>query len=647
MKIRLSVIYLSILIFGLSSLNFSQPSQQAPLELIATQFHEGLEAFRVAVDEYHSSAKKLEETGASVENLREVHLAARHAFKRIEFLLEYFDHSSIKRYVNGAPLPSVEQGVPEIRVLEPVGLQILDEVVFGDTPFEEKEEIIQFTAGLQHAYEGIYHYQRKININHRHVFESIRQELNRVFTLGLTGFDTPGSVNAIPEAIEAMSSIRKAIKPYRALIAERDEVLSKNIDQLFEGAINYLKGHRNFDTFDRLHYLKAFINPLYELVYKAHRKLGVETIDETSSLIRPVNYHATNLFSDDLLNPAYYASQRIETERLDKKIALGRMLFFDPILSQNNERACASCHDPEKGFTDGLNKSLAMDHTGQILRNSPTLINAVYAERYFHDMREEVLERQIVHVVKDKQEFNTDFFEIVEKVSQSSEYQQLFEEAYPTYKLSKWSMTNALAHYVANLRSFNSPFDQYVRGESNELAESVKRGFNLFMGKAACGTCHFAPTFNGTVPPLYDESESEVLGVPANRDTIQPQLDADKGRAVSGRPIDEAEFYIHSFKTTTVRNIALTAPYMHNGVYNTLQEVVDFYNKGGGIGLGLDVPYQTLPDAPLNLTTQESADLVAFMESLTDTTGMTQVPVMLPQFEEQTAWNTRKIGGEY
>jgi cytochrome c peroxidase len=167
------------------------------------------------------------------------------------------------------------------------------------------------------------------------------------------------------------------------------------------------------------------------------------------------------------------------------------------------------------------------------------------------------------------------------------------------------------------------------------------------MGKAACGTCHFAPTFNGTVPPGYSESESEVLGVPSVNTTDNPPIDPDLGRLGNRHPRDEAEIYRHSFKTVTVRNVTLTAPYMHNGVYNTLEEVVDFYNRGGGAGMGMDLPFQTLPFSELNLNEGEVADLVAFMETLTDTTGMTKMPAVLPKFEDNEEWNTRKIGGEY
>jgi cytochrome c peroxidase len=135
------------------------------------------------------------------------------------------------------------------------------------------------------------------------------------------------------------------------------------------------------------------------------------------------------------------------------------------------------------------------------------------------------------------------------------------------------------------------------------------------MGKAACGTCHFAPTFSGLVPPQFDETEAEVLGVPT-----QPQapheLDPDWGRG-GGLLKFQSEIYRHAFKTVTVRNIAHTAPYFHNGAYNTLEEVVDFYNNGGGVGLGLDVPNQTLPADSLHLSDQEQKDLIAFMQALT------------------------------
>ncbi|MEM9991965.1 MAG: cytochrome c peroxidase, partial [Bacteroidota bacterium] len=299
-----------------------------------------------------------------------------------------------------------------------------------------------------------------------------------------------------------------------------------------------------------------------------------------------------------------------------------------------------------------LAKSLATEGHGAVTikRNSPTLLNAVYTEKFFYDLRESSLERQVSHVIMDSLEFGTNFTEIVQKLKQSEEYTTLFEEAYgdfPQYALTKWSISDALAAYVAKLTSFNSTFDKYIRNEIPDIDPAVVRGFNLFTGKAACATCHFAPTFNGLVPPAYSESESEVLGVPAKNDSTNLVLDGDIGRFGGGSPKEEAPFYEHSFKTVTIRNIAETAPYMHNGAYETLEEVVDFYNKGGGAGMGIHVPYQTLPDAPLGLTAQEQNDIIAFMKSLSDNPYENDMPDFLPEFEGHSEWNTRTIGGRY
>ena len=523
----------------------------------------------------------------------------------------------------------------------------MDELVFEENPLDLKPEIEDQLKKLTTNYEAIQTYQGNIILQHRQIFEAIRQELIRIFTLGLTGFDTPGSINALPEAKVAMESLQEAIQYYSPRINQKDPDLSPKIDRKFTEAIQYLEQYTDFDTFDRLAFLKDYINPLYALTYQVHQVLGIEMIDEVNNFPQALNYHSVNIFGNDFFNIDYYARMDFSIPRMPKIIELGKTLFYDPILSQNNQGACATCHNPTKGFADGLPKSRSIAQDGHVQRNAPTVVNAAFAEKYFYDLREGSLERQMMHVVKDQKEFATDFVELIDKLEQSSEYKKLFREAYPQNGISTHSISNSIAAYVASLSSFNSPFDQYVRGEIKSIDQSVIRGFNLFMGKAACGTCHFAPNFNGTVPPQFVESESEVLGVPSTKDTLNASLDSDPGRAVNGVPRDEAPFYMFSFKTTTVRNIALTAPYMHNGVYDNLEEVLDFYNRGGGEGLGLGLAYQTLPGDPLNLNLQEQNDIISFMKALTDTVGITSLPERLPTFENTPEWNNRVIGGEY
>lgn len=636
-----------LLIIGFGSLNFATLKHTKSLEIVEQQFQKGLLELQAKINTYHGTVLQLGDSPTYLDQLQKAHLETRLAYKKIEFLLEYLDHPSIKRQLNGAPLPTVEKKVPEVNVLEPIGLQVLDEIVFGEDPLAEKEEIERLTTALQKGYQGIFNYQYNIPINHRHIFESIRMELVRIISLGLTGFDTPGSANAIPEATMAMQGIATAFEAYYSVVAKSNKELADDILRLFSYSIEYLKANDDFDSFDRLYFLTEYIDPLFEKVLLAHKLTGIEMIHEVNRMPQPFNYQAKSVFAEDLLNANFYAGFDIKKAKEQNRVTLGKILFFDPILSGNNERSCASCHNPDLAFTDGLKTSLAANGEGHILRNSPTIINSVFAEKYFYDLREDFLERQMKHVVMDALEFDTDFFEITEKLEQSAEYRELFKEAYPKYEISKWSISNALSAYIGSLVSYNSPFDQYVKGDKTAISPAAIRGFNLFMGKGACATCHFMPTFSGLVPPNYRESESEILGVPASPDTLQASLDTDLGRAANGVPLDEAPFYIHSFKTPTLRNVALTAPYMHNGVYQTLEEVMDFYNRGGGAGIGMEVPYQTLPDAPLHLSKEEVGDMITFMQMLTDTTGLTSRPAVLPKFEGQQQWNSRVIGGTY
>jgi cytochrome c peroxidase len=307
----------------------------------------------------------------------------------------------------------------------------------------------------------------------------------------------------------------------------------------------------------------------------------------------------------------------------DEKKELGKILFYDVALSKNYKMSCATCHNPSIAFTDGETKSKGSLPGTHTQRNAPTLINSALSTKYFYDMSTSYLEEQIEHVVNNSIEFNTDYMEISSRLSQNQNIIELMKKIYPKSSnntISSGLISSALAMYIRSLISFESPVDSLLRGDSikknsilnGKHLKKVKDGFNIFMGKAQCGTCHFPPTFSGLVPPLYNDNDSEIIGVPSH--STSKILDPDIGRA--GVYKYSSIIYNHAFKTPGIRNIAKTSPYMHNGVYKSLQQVIDFYNNGGGIGLGIKLSNQTLPANALNLHKKEKENLIHFMNAL-------------------------------
>ena len=175
--------------------------------------------------------------------------------------------------------------------------------------------------------------------------------------------------------------------------------------------------------------------------------------------------------------------------------------------------------------------------------------------------------------------------------------------------------------------------------KKSEASLLVKEGFNVFMSKAQCATCHFVPQFNGVKPP-YVNSEFEVLGTPGDKDF--GNISSDKGRY----GINPAKETLNAFRTGTLRNIQYTKPYMHNGVFDNLDQVIEFYNAGGGVGRGLKVDNQTLSSDSLHLTKEDKKALISFLTSLNENIFFEKPPEMLPVSKNKTL-NSRKVGGEY
>jgi cytochrome c peroxidase len=244
-----------------------------------------------------------------------------------------------------------------------------------------------------------------------------------------------------------------------------------------------------------------------------------------------------------------------------------------------------------------------------IQRNTPTLANIAFQRVFFADSRVSYLEDQAIAVISNENEMHGSLEKSALAIQKNKEYVEQFNKAFPKKEINAFAIKNALASYIRSLSHYDSKFDRYMQNKTSFTADE-KAGFNVFAGKGKCATCHFIPLTNGTVPPNFDRSESEILGVPSRN----KKLDGDLGKFV----VTQAAIHNFSFKTPTIRNIALTAPYMHNGVYKTLEEVIDFYNEGGGLGLGFDLPNQTLPEDKLNLSDIEKKQLITFMKTLRD-----------------------------
>jgi cytochrome c peroxidase len=272
------------------------------------------------------------------------------------------------------------------------------------------------------------------------------------------------------------------------------------------------------------------------------------------------------------------------------KVRLGKRLFFDPRLSGDNEMSCATCHLPDKAFGDGLARSPGAD--GKLLaRNTPTLLNVGFYSTFFWDGRAASLEEQALGPIQSPDEMHQDLDGLVKELASVPDYVRQFDEVFGR-RITRQDIAKALAAFERTLVTRNSPFDRYLAGETSALSHRAKEGLELFMGDAGCIRCH-----NG---PLLSDGKYYRLGV--GRD--------DKGRsAVTKKPDD-----LYKFRTPSLRDVAATGPYMHDGSQATLFDVVQFYYRGvpsrGPDGLDLDV------EPLLGQSYSEIAAIAEFLKSL-------------------------------
>lgn len=537
---------------------------------------------------------------------------ARKALKRVDFWLRYTNPIAYK-FLNG-PLP-VEWEVEVFEKWEKPYRRDAAGLTLLQIALDEKAEKPELTKLIKQALDSISVFTsptvlQEINAPSSFYFAN-RLHLLNLATIYTTGFECPDTEIAVVE-LEIM--LQSTLEDYEYYNKQNpDFALQKNYIKAYKNMLSYVrKQPKNIEKFDHFTFIKNHANPLFTINQQRIRELHLASSNPNDYSL---NNAASSIFEKSLYkgleNKGVFKGLK-NKEDLDRLYSLGELLFNDPILSINNERSCASCHKPSQLFNDtAVSTSLQLDKVARLPRNTPSLVGSLKNHLLMLDGRHISAENQADEVTQNPLEMGLGAKEILPKVLKIKHYKkQLSSLAKKTIniKVSSDHIYSAIIFYYSSLDTASSPFDRAMN-HSQTLSNMVIEGFNLFMSKAECGTCHFAPQYNGVKPP-YVSSEFEVLGTPA--DTSYYKLSQDLGR---GKVHNVPEMQ-NAFRTPTLRNLSHTKPYMHNGVFQTIDEVLEFYNTGGGAGNGLSVPNQTLNVNDLNLSKAELNAMKAFLLSL-------------------------------
>ena len=544
------------------------------------------------------------ENKSNIDTIRSLFKRARLQYKATELLTEYY-YPATSKAINGAPVPEAEADNPGYPT-EPSGFQVIEEIIYGEEIIKDYEGLILQAKLLQSAVVRLLSTSETLELTDAHIWDAVRLQCFRMMTLGISGYDSPLANLSLQEASASIKSMLLYLQPY---IDVQNSDHPPALVKAMKTGNDYLNKNNDFIAFNRAEFITRFMRPILTSLNQMQDQLGIPYFTEP----RPLSAKATSLFDSGAWNPWYYSANYAKPENHVALENLGKALFYEPLLSGNNIRTCASCHQPDKGFTDGLPKNKSFDGSRIIMRNTPSILFAALQPAQFADTRVMFLEDQAKQVIENPEEMHGDLTSAIKKIKRLQKYDSLFAKAFETKTISQLHLQTALAAYIRTKSVMNSRFDEYMQGNDQAITTKEIKGFNLFMGKAKCGTCHFMPLFNGTVPPNFTKMETEVLGVPENyRQPFKLDKDAGKYAVIPSLP------YLNAFKTSTVRNAAITAPYMHNGAIQTLEELIDFYDKGGGAGLGIAVANQTLAPDQLHLSADEKSALIAFLKTLTN-----------------------------
>jgi cytochrome c peroxidase len=554
---------------------------------------------------------------AATQRVRAAYRATRAHYKRLGAVAEFYA-PAVAAALNSRRQEVDDDDAPPPSTLSAGGFPALDTLVWP-TVAQGKADVARRLIDKMHGpVVRLRQLAAVIVPTDAQLIELARLELARVSTLGIAGFDAPATKDAMPEGAEALDGVRALyadVGPTRwpALGPQR-----RSMDSTWWRAVSYLRAHPDFETFDRLTFLAFYVQPAALALDDLRRLVGAAAVQ----IPRGWRADVPSVYSVGAFDSRAYAPSLapVPSEAL---ISLGRKLFSEPALSGNGTRSCASCHVPNHAFADGLPRAESLaGHGARVARNTPTVINAALQPSQFADERAVTLEDQVRQVLLSPTEMGSSLDASAARLASSAQYRTAFAHAFGsgTAPVTPERLQRALAAYVRSLVALDSRFDRAVRGDTALLTAEERRGFNVFMGKGGCGACHFAPLFSGNTPPLYLGSDVEVIGtaVSPNRPGA---LDPDSGRV----RIDHRPEHLRAFKTPSLRNVALTAPYMHNGTFATLEQVIRFYDGGGGQGAGARLANQTLSADSLHLSAVEVRAIIAFLGTLTDTSGLSGI----------------------
>jgi len=296
-----------------------------------------------------------------------------------------------------------------------------------------------------------------------------------------------------------------------------------------------------------------------------------------------------------------------------ERIELGRYLYFDERLSKSGKISCATCHHPHRGWTDLKPVAKAVGHAGRVgPRNSPTILNAAYQKHQFWDGRAKSLEEQALGPIEADVEMNMPLDALEKKIKSIKGYRELFAKAYPGEKITAKTIAKAIASFERTVVSTESPFDKYIKGDKTALTTQQKRGWKLFKGKGHCTDCH--DNFNFTDGSFHNIGlhDGELKGKELGRYNVKPR-----------------KAWYGVFKTPTLRDVAKSYPYFHDGSVKTLTEATAICGNGGRFDRNVKNKSTYMKDR--HLTKQEITDIVAFMEALSGPDVDVKIPTKFPQ----------------